>query len=64
MWRGWCRLYLAESDGVSGAEMVLDGGVTRRMVYLVPRAEAGAEDERGARFPWVSGGSFIMLAAY
>lgn len=26
-------LYLAESDGVTGVEMVVDGGVTRRMVY-------------------------------
>ena len=26
-------LYLAESDGVSGVEMVVDGGVTRKMVY-------------------------------
>ena len=26
-------MYLAENDGVSGAEMVVDGGVTRKMVY-------------------------------
>lgn len=26
-------LYLAENDGVSGTEMVVDGGVTRKMVY-------------------------------
>lgn len=26
-------LYLAESDGVTGTEMVVDGGVTRKMVY-------------------------------
>lgn len=26
-------VYLAESDGVTGVEMVVDGGVTRRMVY-------------------------------
>ncbi|KAJ6437171.1 Sorbicillinoid biosynthetic cluster transcription factor sor3 [Purpureocillium lavendulum] len=26
-------VYLAESDGVSGVEMVVDGGVTRKMVY-------------------------------
>ncbi|CAH0002941.1 unnamed protein product [Clonostachys byssicola] len=26
-------LYLAENDGVTGAELVVDGGVTRKMVY-------------------------------
>ncbi|KJZ73859.1 hypothetical protein HIM_06752 [Hirsutella minnesotensis 3608] len=26
-------VYLAENDGVSGAELVVDGGVTRKMVY-------------------------------
>lgn len=25
--------YLVENDGVSGAELVVDGGVTRKMVY-------------------------------
>jgi hypothetical protein len=25
--------YLSESEGVSGTEMVVDGGVTRKMVY-------------------------------
>jgi NAD(P)-dependent dehydrogenase (short-subunit alcohol dehydrogenase family) len=26
-------MYLVENDGVTGAEMVVDGGVTRKMVY-------------------------------
>jgi len=38
-WVGWVEdvfravQYLSESEGVTGTEMVVDGGVTRKMVY-------------------------------